>query len=294
MAILGAHQSIAGGFEKAVGRALAVGCQCLQLFTRNSNQWRANDITPDEAGRFRHAFAGSGLAQGIAHDSYLINLASPDQTLWRRSVDAFAMELCRAETLGLSYVVTHPGAYTDGDEDSGLRRVAAGLDEVHQQVGRCRVQCLLETTAGQGTSLGWKFEHLTAILDRVRQPERIGVCLDTCHLFAAGYPLSPARDYKATMRALEVTVGLDRVKAIHVNDSRRELGSHVDRHEHIGQGRIGLEAFRLLLNDPRFQDVPMYLETPKGQREGEDLDAINLAVLRDLVGRRRVPRDGPG
>jgi len=184
--ILGAHQSIAGGYHKAPERARLVGCDCVQLFTRNNTQWKARPISPKEAGLFRAALAKCAITHPLAHDSYLINLASPDERLWRRSVEAFVLELRRAELLGIPYVVTHPGAYTVGSEPEGLRRVAAALNEVHRQTRGLRVECLLENTAGQGTSLGWRFEHLAEILDRVREPERVGICFATCHAFAAG------------------------------------------------------------------------------------------------------------
>jgi deoxyribonuclease IV len=281
--ILGAHKSIAGGFDKAVQRALESGCQCLQLFTKNNNQWRAKPIEPDEAARLRQAFAESSLAAAIAHDSYLINLASPDPVLWKKSVIALIDELRRAETLGLRYVVAHPGCFCDGNERSGLRRIIRALDSLHKETAGLGAECLLETTAGQGTSLGWRFEHLAAILDGVKQPERLGVCVDTCHIFAAGYPMAAADEYHATMEALDHAVGLGRIRAFHLNDSARDQGSRVDRHAHIGRGKMGLEPFRHLLADPRFRGVPMYLETPKGEDAGEDLDAVNLRTLRGLI-----------
>jgi deoxyribonuclease-4 len=253
--------------------------------TKNNNQWRARPLSDDDVRAFRQALAERKIAHPIAHDSYLINLASPDETLWRRSIAAFVEELQRAERLGIAHVVTHPGAFTSTSEEAGLARVVAALDEVHAQTPGLHVTCLLENTAGQGTCLGWRFEHLAAILDGVRHPQRLGVCIDTCHAFAAGYPLAAAQEYRATMRALDQSVGLARVKAFHLNDSKRELGSRVDRHEHIGEGRLGLEPFRRLLNDRRFRRVPMYLETPKGLRNGEPLDAINLRTLRGLVAR---------
>jgi len=293
MAILGAHMSIAGGYDKAVERGRRCGCDCIQLFTRNNNQWRAQQITPEQAGQFRAAWAAAGLSHPLAHASYLINLASPDPTLWRKSKEGFIIELRRAETLGIPYVVIHPGAYTSGTQALGLRRIADALDEIHGRTTHLNVRCLLETTAGQGTSLGWRFEHLAEILDRVQVPQWLGVCLDTCHVFAAGYPLDPAREYLATMRAFDATVGLQRIKAFHLNDSRRDLGSRVDRHEHIGRGKLGLAAFARLLRDRRLRGVPMYLETPKGQENGLDLDVINLRVLRGLVagaGRRAGDR----
>ncbi len=283
MAILGAHESIAGGYHKAVEHAHRLGCDCVQLFTKNNNQWRAKPITRQEADRFHAALEELGVTHPLAHDSYLINLASPDRHLWRKSIDAFAIELRRAATLAIPYLVTHPGAYTTSSEARGLQRIIRALDEVHRQTGDVPTQCLLETTAGQGTSIGWRFEQLAAILDGVKDPDRLGVCFDTCHVFAAGYPMGAKREYLATMRALNRTVGLKRIKAFHLNDSRRPLGSRVDRHAHIGHGQLGLEPFGHLLNDRRFRKIPMYLETPKGEQDGVDWDAINLKTLRGLI-----------
>ncbi|MBN1909879.1 MAG: deoxyribonuclease IV [Pirellulales bacterium] len=275
--------SIAGSYDRAVHRAHEVGCQCVQLFTKNNNQWKAKPITPEDAARFKKALAELGISHPIAHDSYLINLASPDQTLWKRSIDAMVVELRRAEILGIPYVVAHPGSYTSGTEAGGLRQIARALDEIHRQTVRIAAKCLLETTAGQGTSLGWQFEHLATILDTVQDPDRLGVCFDTSHVFAAGYPMGTQKDYRATMRALNQTVGVDRIKAFHLNDSLRDLGSRVDRHAHIGRGRMGKAPFKLLLADRRFRQVPMYLETPKGTEKGIDLDRINLRTLRRLA-----------
>lgn len=284
MPILGAHMSIAGGYYRAVERAKAAGCECVQLFTRNNTQWRAKEITVPEAARFQAALKACGITHPVAHDSYLINLASPDRPLWKKSVDAFVMELHRAERLGIPHVITHPGSYTTASEARGLKRVIAALDEVHRQTRGLKAGCLLETTAGQGTSLGWRFEQLARVLQGVKDPERLGFCFDTCHVFAAGYPLGSPREYRATMRAFDQTVGLDRIRAFHLNDSLRPLGARVDRHAHIGRGALGLEPFRLLLGDRRFRRVPMYLETPKGTENGVDWDGRNLAVLRALAG----------
>ncbi len=287
MAILGAHMSIAGGYHRSVEIAHAAGCDCVQLFTKNNNQWRAKEIDDASAAQFKAALTDLGINHPISHDSYLINLAAPDDALWQRSVEAFVVELQRAEQLGIPYVVAHPGAFTTSSEEAGLRRVIQGLDEVHGQTRGIAARCLLETTAGQGSCLGWRFEHLATILDGVREPERLGVCVDTCHVFAAGYPLAEPGDYQATMSALVGLVGLDRIKAFHLNDSLKALGSRVDRHAHIGEGHLGLKPFFNLLNDERFNNVPMYLETPKGLRDGEDLDVINLRTLRGLIGAKR-------
>ncbi|HVA50252.1 MAG TPA: deoxyribonuclease IV [Pirellulales bacterium] len=283
MPILGSHTSIAGGYYKAIEIAHRCGCDCLQVFTKNSNQWRAKPILEDEAVKFRSTLSALTIGHPIAHNSYLINLASPDEVLWRRSIEAFVVEIQRAELLGLAYVVTHPGACVDSGEKQGLRRVVSALNKIHRQTRGVQVRILLETTAGQGSCLGHRFEQLAAVLDGVKQPERLGVCVDTCHIFAAGYPLHTLRQYRATMKQLAALVGLERVKAFHLNDSKRELGSRVDRHEHIGRGKLGLEPFRHLLNDERFQQVPMYLETPKGIVDGEELDVLNLRTLRGLV-----------
>jgi deoxyribonuclease-4 len=283
MPLLGAHMSIAGGYYKAVEAAAKLGMDVVQVFTKNNNQWAAKPISDAEAEQFRAAIKATGVGHPTSHDSYLINLASPDDVLWKKSIDAFVVELERAETLGIAGVVAHPGACVSSTEEEGLPRIVVALDEVHRRLPKVKARCLLETTAGQGSCLGHRFEHLAAIIDGVKQPERLGVCVDTCHVFAAGYPLAPKKEYMATMRALDEAVGLERVAAFHVNDSKRELGSRVDRHEHIGRGKLGLEPFSLLLNDKRFRHVPMFLETAKGEEEGEDLDAINLRTLRGLV-----------
>lgn len=223
----------------------------------------------------------------MAHASYLVNLASPDADLYRRSVDAFAEELQRAEQLGLRYLVVHPGSPLDSGEDTGLKRIAAVLDQVHARCPGFRVRVLLETTAGQGQCLGHRFEQLARILSLAADPGRLGVCFDTCHVFAAGYALAPPPEYDATMRALDRTVGLGRVRAFHLNDSLRPAGSRVDRHARIGRGYLGLEPFRLLLNDPRFRARPMVLETPKEEGDERDIDAVNLDTLRSLASSRR-------
>jgi deoxyribonuclease-4 len=280
MPLFGAHMSIAGGYEKALLAAQAHQCEAVQLFTKSSNQWKAKELTADEIRTFRRTLRQSGLRQTLAHDCYLINLASPDEQLYRRSVEAFLIEEQRAEALGLRYLVTHPGSPTDGDEQAGLERVARALDEVHERSPGFRVRVLLETTAGQGNSLGHRFEHLARLLDLVAAPERLGVCLDTCHVFAAGYALAPKKEYRATLREFHRVIGLRWLKAFHVNDSLKPQGSRVDRHAHIGQGCLGLEPFRLLVNDPRFRNRPMILETPKE----DNMDAVNLKTLRSLVG----------
>jgi deoxyribonuclease-4 len=292
MPILGAHQSIAGGYYKAVEIAHRLKCDCVQVFTKNNNQWRAKELTDEDARLFKGKLKELGVVHPLAHDSYLINLASPDPVLWKKSVDSFVMEMLRADRLGIPYLVTHPGAHTSSSEEAGIAAVIRALDETHRQTRGIKTKCLLETTAGQGSCLGHRFEQLAAMIDGVQDPDRLGVCVDTCHIFAAGYPIGTEKDYKATMRSLAMTVGLKLVRAFHVNDSLKPLGSRVDRHAHIGKGMIGKEGFRLLINDKRFSKIPMYLETPKGSGQDEKdgkFDKMNLQTLRRMVG---VPPKG--
>jgi deoxyribonuclease-4 len=295
MPLFGAHMSIAGGLHNSLLAAQAHGCNTVQLFTKNSNQWDARDLTAEEIRLFRQTLRRTHLRFPMAHDSYLINLASPKDALYRRSLEAFVVELRRAEQLGLRYLVAHPGAFIDSDEQTGLARVARALDEVHARCPGFRVRILLENTAGQGTNLGHRFEHLAEIFARVADPKRLGVCFDTCHVFAAGYPLAPLAEYRATMRHFERVVGLRRLCAFHLNDSLKPLGSRVDRHAHIGRGHLGMEPFRLLVNDRRFRTRPMVLETPKEEGDEGDMDAVNLRVLRMLAGDNpdRTSSSGP-
>lgn len=290
MPLLGAHMSIAGGYHKAVYAAAGLGMDSVQIFTKNNNQWRARPLTDEDAALFRRAIDETGVQRPCAHDSYLINLASPDAALWRRSLDAFVIELERAEALGLDGVVMHPGSYVDSSEKAGLKRIVRAVDRAAARTSGFRAGIWLETTAGQGTALGWRFEQFAEIIAGSNAAERLGVCVDTCHLFAAGYRLGRRSEYRATMEEFDEVIGLERIRAFHLNDSKRELGSRVDRHEHIGEGRLGLEPFKHILNDPRFATLPMYLETPKGSRGGRSLDAINLQTLRRLIRRRRDDR----
>jgi deoxyribonuclease-4 len=300
--ILGAHMSAAGGPYKAIDRAAEVGAECCQIFTHAPSQWavkpttgsdkhdvrwKAAPLADDSVEKLQQAMKKHQMRHLIAHSSYLINLASPDLQLWKKSIDAFVVELQRADELSIPYVVLHPGAHTTSSESAGLKRVVRALNQVHRRTKGLTASCLLENTAGQGTCLGWRFEHLAEIIQQVKQPERLGICFDTCHALAAGYALGTRRQYRQTMRELTQLVGLERIKAIHLNDSKRELGSRVDRHEHIGRGHVGIEAFARLLNDRRLQRIPMYLETPKGDdpKTGKPWDIINLRRLRRLVGR---------
>jgi deoxyribonuclease-4 len=279
--------SIAGGVEKAVQAAHTIGFRSLQLFTKNNNQWKAPPLPSRQVEAFRLALKATSLVDTVAHTSYLINLASPDDVLWNRSIEAMVVEVERCAVLGIPDLVTHPGAHLGTGEEAGLERVARALDVIHRRTDGLVVTIDLETTAGQGSSLGHRFEHLQAILSRVGSPGRLGVCVDTCHIFAAGYSLDGPRRYDETIEKLDRAVGIDRVRVWHLNDSCRDCGSRVDRHAAIGAGKMGLEPFRNLLNDQRFAHLPMILETPKGMEDGEDLDARNLRTLTSLFRARR-------
>jgi deoxyribonuclease-4 len=286
---LGAHQSIAGGFCRAVERAVETGCECLQVFTRNINRWDTKPIDPSEAEAFRAAVAAAGISPVVAHNSYLINPASADPELRDRSIDGLVTELERAELLGIPWVVAHPGAAGSSDRDEAVVRAAEGFRDALAKTPKMQAGLLIETTAGQGSCLGHTFDEIAAmlaIIDR-RKPlkKRVGVCLDTCHVFAAGYPLAPAAALEKTLDAFDATIGLDRLVVIHANDSKKPCGSRVDRHEAIGKGEIGGRAFGLLMRHPRLAHVPMILETPKEGDDGKPdpaIDRANLALLRRL------------
>ncbi len=285
--LLGAHMSIAGGVDLAPLRGRQVGCQTIQLFTKSSNQWRARALPSEEIDRFRANLQAAAIAPAVAHGAYLINLASTDPALHQRSMAACLEELERAEALGIPYLVIHPGAHMGAGEEAGLRQVANSLRELLKRTKGCRVQAVLETTAGQGTALGHRFEHLALLLDQIGLPERTGVCLDTCHLFAAGYDIRTLADYHGVLRVFDQIVGMPSLKVIHVNDCKKELGCRVDRHEHIGKGTIGLEAFRYLVTDPRLRGIPMIIETPKDS-DFVTADRRNLETLRGLAEEQRA------
>jgi deoxyribonuclease-4 len=273
--------SIAGGVDKAIVRGQSIGCETIQIFTKSNQQWKAKPLEPEEVSRFQAARAASGIDPVFAHAAYLINLAAPDDDAWEKSLESFIVEVERCAALELPFIVLHPGAHGGAGVEAGLSRVARALDECFEQASDKRVGVLLEITAGQGSSVGYKFEHLARIMDRCLYPERLGVCFDTCHAFAAGYDLRAPESYEQTIASLDSLIGLERLQAIHLNDSRGDLGSRLDRHAHIGLGKLGLEAFRLLLNDPRLRHLPMVLETPKGPDMREDV--MNLATLRSLL-----------
>lgn len=286
---LGAHMSIAGGVANALLRGQQVGCDSIQIFTKNNNQWRAKPLTEREIAAYRQHREVTGIWPVVAHDAYLINVASPQRAHYRKSLQALRTEVERAAALEIPYLVIHPGAHLGSGEADGIRRVADALNAILEGSTAASVTICLETTAGQGSSIGHRFEHLAAIRERITHKNRVGVCVDTCHIFAAGYEIRGRRPYEHTMRHLDDVIGLDHVKCVHLNDSQRELGSRVDRHAHIGRGQIGVDGFRLLLNDPRFRHLPMILETPKGA-DPVASDRRNLALLRSLVRSRENRR----
>ena len=278
MPLLGAHVSTSGGVDKAPGNGKGLGCEAIQVFTRNQMQWRARALSPLEVANFCEGLKECNIRAVVSHDSYLINLGSHEPATLQKSLEAFADEIERCEQLGISYLVFHPGSHVGSGEAAGLQRIIDSLDAVLSLKPGNSTQVLLENTAGQGSNLGYRFEHLAEILGKTQYPHRLGVCLDTCHLFAAGYDLRTRSTYEAVFREFDTIVGLGRVKAFHLNDSKKGLGSHVDRHENIGKGELGLEPFRFLLNDPRFAALPMLLETPGG----DEAYRQDLKTLRSL------------
>lgn len=281
--MFGSHLSIAGGMHKALLDAEKLGFDTVQVFTKNQQQWKCKPL--EEAAIAEWASHRDRLKFGhtVSHDSYLINLASSDEALWNKSTDLFVEEVTRCKLLGIPYLVTHPGAHLGMGEEVGLKRVAEALDNVHARVKKCDVITCLEITAGQGSSLGYKLEHLAWIIDHVKSPERLGVCLDTAHLFAAGYDFR-GKKFAAFRKEVDSIVGLKQIKVLHLNDSKKDLGSRVDRHDHIGKGTIGLDGFRPIVRDEAFAQMPKILETPKSKAEdGRDWDEINLEMLRSLM-----------
>lgn len=286
---MGAHMSIAGGVSHALDRAASIRTNALQLFTKNNRQWQGPPIDEEDVIRFHEQADALDLHCYVSHASYLINLASPQDALWEKSRQAHKDELQRAHAYGVPLVVLHPGAHTGSGEEAGIRRIADALNQIHAELPECgNVMTLLELMAGQGTTIGRSFAQLRAILDRIEARDRVAICADTCHAFAAGYDLRSEAGYEAMVVELEAELGLDALKCWHLNDSKHELGSHKDRHEHIGRGEIGTDAFRRLLNDERWLGIPMLLETPKGEDMAEDVE--NLATLVGLVeDAQRIP-----
>ena len=274
--------SVAGGVSNAVARAVVHGCEALQIFSKNANQWNGKRLELTEIHAFRSRIDETGIGPVVAHASYLINLATTFPLLRQQSLAAFIDELDRAESLGLLGVVIHPGTCTAGSEEDALRLIAEAIRAAFRARPQGQTMVLLEHTAGQGRTVGYRFEHLAAIFEHLDGSPRVGVCLDTCHLVASGYDIVSAAGYEQTFADLDRIVGLDRVKVFHGNDSKKPCGSRVDRHEHIGEGCLGLEPFRRLVNDPRFAGLPILIET-------DPLDVKNLETLRALRDRPERP-----
>ncbi len=281
MDYLGAHMSISGGLSKAIDRGSAAGCGVIQIFTQNSNQWRGKEVSDSEVALFREKRAAAGIYDIVSHDIYLINLAAAPGEVRDKSLAGFLEEMERCARLGIDKIVMHPGSHVGEGEETGISRIVEAFDYLLETGKDYTGKILLETTAGQGTNIGYRFEQLGEIRTRSAHPDRFGYCFDTCHTFAAGYDFTSAEGYQKVFAEFDRILGLENLLAFHFNDSKKGLGSRVDRHEHIGQGVLGLSGFRLLMNDERFVRVPKILETPKG--DNEEMDAINLKTLRDLV-----------
>ena len=281
MDYLGAHMSIAGVRHNAPERGVEAGCGVIQVFTQNSNQWRGKAVSDPDVALFKGKWAETGLHEIISHDIYLINLAAAPGEVREKSLVGFREEMERCARLGIGKIVMHPGAHNGDGEETGLKRIVEAFDHLFENTPAYTGMILLETTAGQGTNVGYTFEHLRAIIDGSSHPGRFGICYDTCHTFAAGYDITSETGYKAVWEEFDRIIGIDRLQCFHINDSKKGLNCRVDRHEHIGLGAMGLAPFRFIMNDPRFVKIPKILETPKG--DNDEMDKVNLKTLRDLV-----------
>jgi deoxyribonuclease-4 len=279
--VLGAHMSIRGGVSMAIERARSIRCTAMQMFVKNNMQWFARPLTSEEIRAFLNHVQRGELLSVFAHANYLINLAATNPQFHANSIRALAEELVRADQLELPFLVLHPGAHLGAGEEAGLKKIADSVDELFRKIPKVKTKIALEITAGQGSCIGHRFEHLAHIIANVREPERLRVCLDTAHLFAAGYDIGSESGVRKTFHQFDRVIGRDRLVAIHVNDSKTGRGSRVDRHDHIGKGRIGLHAFRFIMRSPRFSKIPKVLETPKGKDLTEDV--MNLKTLRGLT-----------
>ena len=279
--VLGAHMSIRGGVSMAIERARSIRCTAMQMFVKNNMQWFARPLTGEEIRAFLNHVQRGELLSVFAHANYLINLAATNPQFHANSIRALAEELVRADQLELPFLVLHPGAHLGAGEEAGLKKIADSVDELFRKIPKVKTKIALEITAGQGSCIGHRFEHLAHIIASVREPERLRVCLDTAHLFAAGYDIGSESGVRKTFHQFDRVIGRDRLVAIHVNDSKTGRGSRVDRHDHIGKGRIGLHAFRFIMRSPQFSKIPKVLETPKGKNLAEDV--MNLKTLRRLA-----------
>lgn len=280
--LLGAHESIEGGIHKAIERAQSVGCNVLQIFTKNSNQWTSRPLTDRDVENYKNSLYKSKIRYVMAHSIYLINLCAIDSLILKKSRSAMVDEILRCDLLGIPIIIFHPGSHMGSGETNGIKKIIESINWVHEKTSDSNVKCVLETTAGQGTSIGYRFQHLREIIEGVENHKRIGVCMDTCHIFAAGYNITDENGYEATLKEFTEIIGLELLDAIHINDSKKGLGSKIDRHEHIGKGLIGKNGFRFFMRDKRIVSVPKVIETEKGKDLKED--KINLSILRHLAG----------
>ena len=277
----GAHESISGGVFNAIERGQTATCDVIQMFNKSNSQWRAKKIEQAELDKYFEKIEETGVTVATSHSSYLINIASPDKELNEKSYRSLKEEMERCQMLKIPNLVLHPGSHVGTGEEAGIKRIIKNLNKLFKELKNNNVCLLLETTAGQGSNLGYTFEQIGEMIDGVKNQDHIGVCLDTCHIFAAGYPISDPKEYKKTMKKFDDIIGIDKLRIIHMNDSKKEFGSRRDRHEHIGKGHIGIEAFRNIVNDKRLKNIPMILETPKEEELKEDIE--NLKLLRSLV-----------
>lgn len=284
--LIGSHVSISGGVQNAPVRGHEVGCACIQIFTKSNMQWAAKPISDEEVKAFHAKCEELGIGPVVAHDSYLINLCAPDEALAKKSFDSFLTELQRCDQLGLPSLIMHPGSHTGSGEEAGLNGIIRAVNGLIEKTPKSSVKVLFETTAGQGSNLGYTFGQIARLIEGVKRKERVGVCVDTCHIFAAGYDIRTQAGYKQVMAEFDKVVGINKIHAFHFNDTKGELGSKRDRHEHIGLGKLGKDAFKFILRDERFSDVPKVLETPKGKRGTVEWDVVNLTLLRELGGEK--------
>jgi deoxyribonuclease-4 len=280
--LIGAHLSIAKGLHRALYKARAYGCTALQIFTKNASTWKERTLDQDDIDRFHQARKETNVIDIVSHTSYLINLATPEKKKFVLSYNALVNELMRSSMLDIPFIVLHPGAHMGKGVEKGIEKIAAGINDVFAQTPGIKTRLLFETTAGQGSGIGHTFEQLASIMDKIENQDRCGICLDTSHIFAAGYDIRTEKSYGKTINMFDAIIGINNLYAIHLNDSKKALGSRVDRHEHIGEGYIGMNMFKLLMNDKRFKDIPKIIETPK-IKDGRDADEINLNRLRSLI-----------
>lgn len=277
--LIGAHMSIAGGVFNAIAHGVEAECATIQIFTKSNNQWKAKELTNEEVEKYLADRKKAGIDPVVGHTAYLINIASPKEDIYKKSVDSLKLELERCARLAIDDLVLHPGSYLDTTEEIGIKKIVDSLNKIFEETADVKTRIALETTAGQGTNLGYKFEQLAEMIDGIDNKKRISVCMDTCHIFAAGYDIRKKQGYEKTIKKFDEIIGLKYLKAMHLNDSKMEFGKKRDRHEHLGRGFIGKDAFKFIMKDKRLAHIPKLLETPK-EENGVNMDKVNLDLLR--------------